>query len=59
MNEEENKCFIRGAALVLAEIACGNNVKMALKSCGIKSLQDLEDAEVSYLDVDRLRFVWE
>lgn len=59
MNTEEDKAFIRGVALALAEIQRGQSVEMTLKSCGIHSLQDLEDAEVADFDMDRLRFVWE
>jgi len=55
MNEEENKCFTRGVVLALAEIASGNSIIMTLHSCGIKSIQDLEDAEVADFDMDRLR----
>jgi len=59
MNEEEDKCFTRGVALALAEIANGNSIESTLRACGIHTLQDLEDAEVSDFDMDRLRFVWE
>jgi hypothetical protein len=57
MTPEEDKCFTRGVALAIAEIASGNSMKMALSSCGIRSIQDLEDAEVSDFDIDRLRAV--
>jgi len=56
---DEEKAFTRGVALALAEISSSCTIEQTLSSCGIKSLQDLEDAEVADYDMDRLRKFFE